>query len=342
MPDKHQNLPSMLRFLARSEVDTGAWDACVAASKQRIIYGYSWYLDALTGQGEWSGSVPVAPLMRWDGLVIVGDAGTYRAVMPVPLRRKFGRWVVHQPLFCQFLSVFSRDEAVNPMSLLQAVQQQYRYGSILCLGQFPHLAVGFNAIRQRTTHVLDLSVGYEVIAGRYTRDRKLNLRRAIDYNWLITDSTDPEPLLNLFRTHHADGIDGGVGEWAYTILRRLIGALQQRGLATLRYALVNEQTEAGALFVQEGNRIIYLFNAASQTGRKGNARTLLIDQIIRERAGHSHTGKPLIFDFESPEKETVVDFYRSFSAVDDLFWDVRWNRLTVLERAAKHLLALLR
>lgn len=327
----------MLRFLVRSEVNIVAWDACVAASAQQVIYGYSWYLDAVASGENW----------QWIGLVMTGEGNTYRAVMPVPLRRKFVAgvaydWVVHQPLFCQFLGVFSGDETVDPTPFLRAVQQQYRYGSILCLRLLSHSTVGFNAIRQRTTHVLDLSEGYEAIASRYTRDRKINLRRAIDYGWLVTDSADPEPLLDLFRAHHADRIDGGVGEWAYSILRRLIGALQQRGLATLRYVLDNGQIEAGALFVQEGNRIIYLFNAASQTGRKGNARTLLIDQVIRERAGPCQAGKPLIFDFESPEKESVEDFYRSFGAINDLFWDVRWNRLTLLERAAKHLLALLR
>ena len=347
----------MLRFVPRTEIDTVAWDACVAASAHRIVYGYSWYLDAVTGRDDRGDQATVYPPMQWAGLVIVGDAGTYQAVMPVPLRRKFGRWVVHQPLFCQFLGVFSPDEAVDPAPFLRAVQQQYRYGSVLCLRSYPQPSVGFNAVQQRTTHVLDLSVGYETIAGRYTRDRKLNLRRALDYGWLITDSTDPEPLLDLFRANHADRIDGGVGAWAYTILRGLIQALQKRGLVTLRYALANSCPEAGALFVQEGNRIIYLFNAASETGRRGNARTLLIDQVIRERAGqrfagqrsagqrfneHTQKEKPLIFDFESPQKESVVHFYRSFGAVDEPFYDVRWNRLTLVERAVKHVLGLFR
>ena len=185
--------------------------------------------------------------------------------------------------------------------------------------------------------MLDLSVGYQTIRQNYTPDRRRNLRLAEAAHWTVIDSTDPEPLLTLFRNHHADGIDGGVGEWAYAILRRLIQALQQRGLATLRYALCNGQIEAGALFVQEGNRIIYLFNAASETGRRGNARTLLIDQVIQV-----NSGKPMLFDFESPQKESIVDFYRSFGAVEDVFREVRWSRLTVVERVAKALLTLFR
>ncbi|GAB3641221.1 GNAT family N-acetyltransferase [Spirosoma arcticum] len=315
----------MLQFLSRSEVDTVAWDACVTASSERILYGYAWYLDAVASSGAWC----------WVGLVLMGEADAYRAVMPVPLRRKQGIWVVHQPLFCQFLDVFSPDKTLDSTPFLEALQQRYRYGSVLNVRPCPHPSLNFDLVRQRATHVLDLSVSYEAIARHYTHDRKLNLRRAINYGWTIIDSTDPEPLLTLFRDHHANSIDGGVGEWAYATLRRLIQALQQRGLATLQYALRNGQIEAGALFVQEGNRIIYLFNAASETGRRGNARTLLIDQFIR-----ANSGKPVLFDFESPPKESIVNFYLSFGAVEAAFREVRWSRLTLVERGIKALLTL--
>ncbi len=317
----------MLRFLSRSEVDTVAWDACVATSRQRIVYGYSWYLDAVLPGPSW----------RWVGLVLHTEQGHYEAVLPVPLRRKFRAWVVHQPLFCQFLAVFSPDEACNPTPFLRAVQQRYRYGSVLCLNSLVGSLPNFTSSHPRTTHVLDLSIDYPTIRQNYTRDRQRNLRQAEQHGWTVAESTDPEPLLTLFRVNHAYEIDGGVGEWAYDILRRLIRALQQRGLATLRYSVCNGQIDAGALFVREGNRIIYLFNAASETGRRGNARTLLLDQVIRETAGQYHGNKPVMFDFESPQKQSVVDFYRSFGAVEAGFCQLRWSRLTVVEKAVKAL-----
>jgi hypothetical protein len=322
----------MLRFLSRSEVDTAAWDACVSASRQSIVYGYSWYLDAVLAGPDW----------KWVGLLLADEQGGYRAVMPVPLRRKWGRWVVHQPFFCQFLDVFSADDTLDPAPFLKAVQQQYRYGSAFCLHLLPDVLAGFNTVLPQTTHVLNLSLSYEAICRGYNADRQLNLRRALQYGWTVTESTDPEPLITLFRANHAAGIDGGVGMWAYEILRRLIDALQKRGLATIRYAVSNGLIEAGALFVLEGNRIIYLFNAASETGRRGNARTMLLDQVIRENAGRERTGKPVLFDFESPRKGTVVDFYRSFGATGEVFTTIRWSRLTLAERLARKGLALFR
>ena len=311
----------------RHRIDSAAWDACVAASAQRVVYGFSWYLDAVLPGPDWT----------WVGVVQVGRNGNYAAVMPVPLRRKWGVWRVHQPFFCQLLGLFSRDPVLDAAPFYRLVYQRFRYGSVWQLGQWPSPNVPF-VVRQRHTHVLDLSAAYPAIEARYTPDRRRNLRRARDVGWQIDDATDIEPLIALFRKNHADTIDGGVSSGAYAILRNLDAALLQRGLATVYYALLNGQMEAGALFVRDGNRIIYLFNAATETGRRGNARTLLIDRHICENAGQSSLTGPVLFDFESPEKPSIQAFYASFGATAQPFWSVRWNRLSMPERGVVWLL----
>ncbi|AUD07470.1 GNAT family N-acetyltransferase [Spirosoma pollinicola] len=259
--------------------------------------------------------------------------------MPIPLRRKriVGinySWVVHQPFFCQFLGVFSPGETIDFTPFLRLIQQKFRYGSTFCLRQQPDESRSFSSVRMASTQCLDLSVGYNTIYENYTRDRKQNLKRAVSANWTVADSTDPVPLSVLFQENHEAGIEGGVAVWAYNSLQNLIRELIARNLITLRYACRNGRIEAGALFVQEGNRIIYLFNSASEVGRRGNARTLLIDQVIRE-----HAGSPLLFDFESPEKPSIREFYQSFGASEEPFYEVRWNRLNFLERTLRQLLS---
>lgn len=299
-----------------------AWDACVVASPLRILYGYSWYLDAVLPAPNW----------KWIGLVLTNETGEYQAVMPVPLRRKTVagityEWVVHQPFFCQFLSVFSRDTFVDTDLFFGKLLRNFRYGSVFCSTSKPGERAGFEVVQCQSTQTLDLSVSNQAIYQRYTADRKVNLRRAKIHNWKVEMATDVEPLLILFQQSHANAIAGGVADWAYEIFRNLMRELQKRELATLCYATHDGQIEAGVLFVREGNRIIYLFNAASETGRRGNARTLLIDNVIRENAG-----QPMVFDFESPVKESIRDFYQSFGAVEAPFYNLRWNRLNKLER----------
>ena len=261
------------------------------------------------------------------GLVLPDETGGYRAVMPVPLRRKTVvgftyEWVVHQPFFCQFLGVFSREALVDTTPFFREMLQYVRYGSLFCSISKPNERGGFEVVQRQSTQLLNLSADYQTIYRGYTADRKVNLKRAEIANWTIEETTDVEPLLTLFRENHADTIAGGVADWAYEIFRDLMRELQKRGLATLYYAVRDGNTEAGALFVREGNRTIYLFNAASEAGRRGNARTLLIDKVIRENATQK-----VVLDFESPGKASIRDFYRSFGAVEEPFYSLRWNRL---------------
>lgn len=312
----------MLTIIPGPQLDWSAWDACVAASPQRVMYGYSWYLNTVLPAPDW----------KWVGIVQTDVAGNYLAVMPVPLRRKTVagltyEWVVHQPLFCQFLGVFSPDPLLNPNPFFELMIKQFRYGSLICTQHRMASQHGVHSIVPQSTQMLNLSTSYSRIYQGYTYDRKVNLRRAQAKEWTVMNSTDPEPLVELFRANHAGTIPGGVKDWAYAIFRKLVAELSSRGFLTLRYALQQGQVEAGALFVQEGNRIIYLFNAASKLGRQGNARTLLIDQLIQEKAGQQ-----LIVDFESPEKPGIRNFYQSFGAVPTTYWAMRWNRLYPAER----------
>lgn len=304
--------PTLLR---RSQLDSRAWDDCVANAVNPLLYGYSWYLDAVLPAPDW----------QWQALVQTDAHGRYTAVMPVPLRWKAGQWVVHQPLFCPFLDVFRRDSQLDPTPFVAAVMQRFRYGSRLAL-RFQPALTGL-AVQIRYTHVLDLSVGYARLLANYTPDRRLNRQRAHRQPWQLTDDTNPDPLLTLFRQYHAHTIDGGVADWAYAILRQLIGELHKRGLATLQYAQLNGQIEAGMLLATSNGRTIYLFNAASERGRRGNARTLLLDQYIQ-----AHAGQSIVFDFESPEKPSIAAFYRSFGAQEEPYVSLRWNRLTDPER----------
>lgn len=320
--------PTAMQLLPRHRIDARAWDACVAASAQRVIYGFSWYLDTVLPGPDW----------KWMGLVETDTNGGYAAVMPVPLRQKWGVWRVHQPFFCQILGVFSRDHLLDTRPFYQLVYQRFSYGSVWQVGQHPPVDVPFGLVRPLSTQVLDLSDTYSAIHARYTPDRRRNLRRAKTAGWYVRETTDVEPLIVLFRDNHAHTIEGGVADWAYNILQNLCAELQKRGLATLLYTERNGKTEAGALFVQHQNRILYLFNAATEAGRSGNARTLLLDQFIQQKAGQRLLTGPVLLDFESPEKALIRDFYASFGAVIQPFWSVRWDRLTWPERLFRWLL----
>jgi len=328
----------LLRFLTRRQLDDCAWDQCVASAHNALMYGHTWYLDAITNVPGW----------RWEGLVLANVPGkaptTYSAVLPIPLRRRWGRWVVYQPLFCQFLALFS-EHPVDPTPFIQAVYERYRHVSTWNLLLGAPLCGLPAQVGQRVlfTHSLQLRGSRYAVspACKYSPDRQMNLRRALRRvanvpDWRVAESADSEPLLTLFRENHAGKI--GVGDWAYVLFRTLFNAIQARGLGTLRYAYAGGQVVAGVLFVEQHGRITYLFNAANAEGRWLNARTILLDALIQAEQKKA-TPMPTLLDFESPEKAGVVSFYESFGAVAQPYIRLSWSRLSWVERLGEKLVS---
>ena len=320
----------MPRFLARQHIDAAAWDRCVGGAHNALVYGHTWYLDAVTSAPGW----------RWEGLVLEHETGEgYAAVLPVPLRKRWGRWVVYQPLFCQFLSVFS-EKPMEVTPLIRAIYDRYRYASkwqLLLAGPMPDLP---SEVRQHVlhTHVLGLGSTHSGPIS-YSGYRQKHLHRAANRSaalpdWRVSESADIEPLIALFQEKHATEI--GVGDWAYDLLRRVSQAAVSRGLARLYYAWAGGQVVAGALFLAQHGRIIYFFNAASLEGRRLDARSLLLDGLIQAERKKA-TDSPLLLDFESPAKQGIITYYESFGATAQPYILLSWSRLTWLERVGLRL-----
>lgn len=292
-----------VRHLRHAAIDRAAYDACVEAAPNGLVYGLSWWLDV------------VSP--GWEALV----ADDYRAVLPLPVRHRYGIRFVEQPLFCQLLSVYSPKalHEAEIAGILHILTKRFRLLTQFNLNAVPHI-VGQWALRH--THLLDLRKSYELIYSSYNPDRQQNLKRAKAEDWQIQPSHDIRPLIDWFQRFHAQNIRGGVAPEAYRTLENLFRETERRGLSKLWYVLKNGQPEAGAWFVTHKNRVIYLFNSATPAGRRGNARTFLLDAFFRENAGQN-----LIFDFESPEVPSIAGFYESFGAKPEPYVSLLYNHL---------------
>jgi hypothetical protein len=294
----------LVHHLRNAAIDRPAYDACVQAAPNGLVYGLSWWLDV------------VSP--GWEALVL----GDYRAVLPLPVKRRYGIRFVDQPLFCPFLGIFSPEPLGEgeTTAVFRTLAGRFKLVTRLCLAADAQPPVGDWHLRH--THLLDLSQSYERIFGGYTPDRRQNLKRAQAVGWELHVSHDIQPLSDWFRQFHARNIPGGVAPGTYERLRRLFEETERRGLSTLYYARKDGQPEAGIWLVTYRNRVTYLFNAATPTGRRGNGRTFLLDSFFREKAGTN-----LLFDFESPGVPSITGFYESFGARPEPYRVLSYNRL---------------
>lgn len=117
-----------LRYIPHASIDFSKWDACMHDASNGLIYGYSWYLNALTQQ--------------WDALVW----NDYEAVMPLTWNKKWGIHYLYQPYFCASLGLFSRNKVDADLLkiFLQHIPSKFRYidiylnhGNLFSSDEFP-------------------------------------------------------------------------------------------------------------------------------------------------------------------------------------------------------------
>lgn len=310
-------------LLSRKQIHPQAWDDHILHSRQRVIYALSWYLDIVCE--------------RWEALVWP-SADRFLIAMPLPVRSKLGRKILYQPLFCQYLGIFSSSElgAAQCAAFLEALAARFPY--IPSYAFNPDNFDVINGLLPKSfqwqvlqTHWLHLDKPYEGIRAGYRKDRRKNLIQGLNAAWDVIESSDFEPLIRLFKENHAGGI-GKVSAGAYQTLRRLGEQCIRSGAGRLLYARRGGLVHAGMLLVYWRGRAVYLFNSADRIGRKANARALMLDSYFRD-----HSQQALVFDFESPQKKSIATYYTGFGARSTGFYSIRRNALPFPLRQIQHL-----
>ncbi|RFP65371.1 GNAT family N-acetyltransferase [Hymenobacter lapidiphilus] len=264
-------------------------------------YAHSWWLRATAG--------------RWEALVqIEPETGRYLSVWPLPTKWRPGGRQVYQPPFTQQLGLVSCAESAPTIGpeVTQLTQRYARFYTQLNEANGLPAAPSQFAVETRQTYQLDLSPAYEILRADYCADyrRRLLRHEAAAAPLIVIELPDTEPLLALFQ--QTKGPAAGLRPRHYARLRRLLAELQSRQLLEARAVRQPETGTllAGALFVRYRSRLIYLFAAASDEGKKAAAPLLLLDDTIRR-----HAGTPgLVLDFEGGMLPAIARFFANFGA----------------------------
>lgn len=303
-------------LLKRTEINDARWDQLIGASKQCVVYAHTFYLDTICG--------------GWKALVWP-DRSNYQIVMPLPVVKKWGKTIIFQPLFCQYLGVFSMDclGQTDFLAFMQALSSHFSYVSSYhfnpenfnILFKIKDRLTEFTFIAQHTCW-LNLCKTYGEIYDGYNQDRRTNVKRGKNAGWVFEKNGEIDPLIELFIANQSQRITGGVCRNAYDLLKNIFAETQTRGIGEVCYAKKDNLIHAGIFVVWYAGRVIYLFNASDGVGRKSNARSCLLDQYFSQ-----HAAENLVFDFESPEVPMIAGFYKSFGAHAIPYFKISKNRL---------------
>ena len=296
-----------MRLIQRKNIEDSKWNNCVTKSPNGLVYGLTWYLDCIVEQ--------------WNGLVLEKD-GEYKAVFPIPFRRKMGLKYVYPPFFIQQLGLFTTEEGFEDLEkeAKNILEKQFKFIELNLNWQS---GIG----EQQTNLILDLSKDYREICKDFSSNHKRNLKR-FDDNFLI-EKTFPSDVITLFK--YARGAKlGTFKENDYKRFEAVVNAATQNNNAFTRGVYLNQRLISGAVFLKFKNRIIFLFSGTSKIGKEKGALFFLLDSIIKDYAKSG-----FILDFEGSKNNGLARFYKGFGAVEQNYRFLKINNLPNILRRFK-------
>lgn len=266
-----------------------------------MIYGYSYYLDALCD--------------HWDGLVL----NDYEAVMPLPWRQKWSIYYLYQPFLVAQLGLFGAHPTPAMLEdFLKSIPKKFRYWDFMMNHQNVWPLPQFE-LYQRSNFVLNLHTPYEQLYKAYRENIRRNIKKAIGYQCTVQKDFGVDEVIALAQQQPANtatATDYNRFKNLYHFLHR------QKQAITYGVYSATQQLLASCVFFFSHRRAYYILVGNHPNGRTLGASHLLIDAFIKD-----HAGQPLLLDFEGSDIRNLAFFYSSFGAAEEKFAAIKLNRL---------------
>lgn len=272
----------MIKRLPYHEIDFEKYTQCLENSQQRKYSATKDFLDITSNK-------------QWELLVY----NNYEAVMPVPFVVKFGLKIVHNPMLCQQLGIFSLKDSVEiNTEFLSYLQRNYLI-KIYPFNDSNH----FNSDLKKKKNYIIYPNSYENVYTKYSPKRKRKLRSEEE---ILKDSEvkiiDFEDAKQFIQSHLL-----GADKEGDTI--RFIKIFEEFWLSELvffyAYYYQNKITNVIAVYSDEKtNALLGTFNDKNYV--KISGASILIDDTIKQNIERK------IFDFEGSELPNVEEFFRGF------------------------------
>lgn len=276
----------MIRLVERIDLNEDKYNFCISNSLQSRVYAFSWYLDVVAD--------------NWSVLVL----DDYAAVMPLPWKRKLLLKYITQPFFTQQLGVFSLGEIQENgiQNFIDSIPIKY-----LKIGlQFNSDNLFQNKnITRKQNYILKLDSDYNTLKSKFSKGRKSAISKGEKLGLTISKINIVD-LLDLSKKHYE------FKELNLSDYQKLINLTQNvsNHIEIKVIGVLKDGTlEGGAVFLIDKYRITYLFSAVSKKGRELQVASLLLNNIIKQKANTN-----VILDFEGSVLPNLASFFKSFGA----------------------------
>lgn len=294
-----------IQYLRQHEVDRTRWDACIDNAENSLIYGYSFYLDDMCD--------------NWDALVL----DDYKAVMPLPWRRKYFIYYLYQPYFVNMLGVFGNSVSKDiTKQFLKAIPAKFLYWD-LDLNESNKVSndTGLQHLELKSRKNIFLKLDtYENLFTNYSRLTKRKLVKAKEEGIVITKGVS----VNVVADHYINEYERKnriIPDSVYTNLKKTLNKFKKGDYQT--YIALKDNEIVGFYLLYTDKRFVYsILGGSTEKGKSIGAFYALTDAAIQDVAGSQK-----IFRFEGSDLPGIAFFDLQFGSYPIEYLHIKRNNL---------------
>lgn len=280
-----------IHLLQRHEINTLLWDKVIGNSADGRVYATTSFLDSM------------AP--GWQALITYD----YNAIMPLPVRQKFGINYIFQPAFCQQLGVITRRTKLDQETadaFLRKVQKHFKYAEI---NGHSGQTSALYPYKVRKNYLLSLQPSYHELRKQFSRSAKRNIHKAIEAHITINKIPDATKLIELHSQRYKHKLATAAD---FKAIQKVFDDAIKGGTGHFFYAIDSGgNTISSSGYLQYKDRLIFLMNGNLREGLDAGAAHLLQNHVIETFAGTD-----LWIDFEGSDEPSFARFYEQYGATD--------------------------
>lgn len=293
-----------IKYLKHEQIDFTKWDHCVNNSLCSLPYALSFYLDETCNH-------------QWNALIL----DDYKAVMPLPIRKKYAVQYIYQPYFSQQLGIYSSIEISETISnlFLQSIPSEFKY-----IDLYLNYKQDIDA-KKRCNLILDITSNYETIASKFSDNLKRNISKSNKQKFELVHEQDGTTFLAFAKNIMLDEAAKIYSTEIYALLEKLVKMLLNKELGQIYLVKKDTEIYSAVLLLKYRNRIINLVPLTSIKGKELNSSHFMYAQLIERFASTQN-----VFDFEGSEVKGVKNFYLQFGSEEQNYSHYKLNRLPKL------------
>ena len=272
----------MIKRLKYHEIDFEKYAQCLENSAQRKYSATKQFLDISSDK-------------KWE-LLVYKD---YEAVMPVPYVFKSGIKIVHTPMLCQQLGIFSSENNVEiNEQFLNFLEKNYLI-RIYTFNEFNQ----FKTSLKLKKNYLILPNDYETVYSKYSPKRKRKLRLDDD---IVKNSEIKNISFSQAESFIKENFLGADKEEDINSFIKIFKNMSEANCLNFSAFYLNQRIINIIVTYFDDFTVALLGTFNDKESVKVSGSSVLIDKCIKENI------QTKIFDFEGSELPNVEEFFRGF------------------------------